>query len=660
MKKWLPILLLVWIFSSTCQLYAQTYTAPAGSLSEAGLMRPIHLVQQNVRWYSASTDLFTYWVDNGLYGFYGPQPKIFVDGIPVDANFFGWQDLNMLPISQTRRGTYSLNAQIHEGIIAPAGYINFKNPKVKRGISVHASHFMGIETGDPGPYKYDSLKITPNIDRWGPDDQFSLSYRKGNWYTKAIYLRRHYNPTDLPLNARLHITSSMLGTNNHYVNHVLVTQTRSGLFETGYDEKNWGMRARAAYGDSKDYVFLQPFGREVPAKTSYKQLAFTAYYKTIHWKFNGRYIEHQKFITKRFKQTPYIFDWKQRAPTVSLSAGYHSAKLKIKPGLSYQRLHTYAPGLNNQTNNLFTVSLNTTIPINERTKLKGQLNADVNGSRMAKTLRINFPLQLEKHWKLIPGFSHRELLPIRQESFSYWVNRGYTFADSLHIPYQSSVAIRKERLNVFNIQNNISITPDISFKLDTRLIHHLSLNIPFQQVRPNEYRTDTKPGPFSVTQEAGTRFGLVGQISQSISGLLQQSLAVNYSHTISGSRRYKNYFRQLPQTKIQYRMDINPGSNLTLSMNAIYRTSTKWNEFKAIEGNHYRLPVGIPIRHVGGTFHTRTPSYANITLSAQKWFWNRHVSVQIAVRNLLNDQIRMHPLGDKYATMFQLKIGVNI
>src|SRR5699024_9516722 len=135
---------------------------------------------------------FTYWLDNGIYGFYGPQPKIFVDGIPVDINFFGWQDLNLLPLSQTRSGSFGLPTQVHKGILAPAGYINFDNSRLEKGINGHFSHYAGIETGDPGPYQFDSSTVTPNVDRWGPDNEIALAYKTHGWYLKALYNHRHY------------------------------------------------------------------------------------------------------------------------------------------------------------------------------------------------------------------------------------------------------------------------------------------------------------------------------------------------------------------------------------------------------------------------------------------------------------------------------------
>ncbi len=642
-------------------LFAQTQLNFPDSLRDAGLMRPIHLVKQDIRWYHASTDLFSYRIDNGNYGFYGPQPKIFVDGIPIDVNFFGWQDLNMLPLSQTETGLFGLVSQVHKGILSPGGYINFRNPTLKNGLNGHISHYAGIETGDPGPYKYDSAKVSPNIDRWGPDNEIALGYKKNGWYAKALYNHRHHNPTDLPLNARLHFTSSSLGTNTEYVNHSLVTTTESGLFETGYRSSEWGVRGRLIYGSSKDYVFLQPFGREVPAKMNYHQFALKGYFKTDHWEFKAQARTHQKYIHKRFKLTPYIFNWKQLGPTFTVSTTYQHHHFKIKPGITYEHLFTDAPGLNHAGNKLLTLFLHATLPVNKHLTFHTRLSADFNGRyQRAKILHFNLTWHPTDFWKLIPEFSHTEVLPIRQQAFSYWVKRGYTFADSLGIPYPPSFKLKKNKLNIYKLRNVISINKNMAFELGIGIIQHRSINIPFEQVKASEFLTDTKPGPFSITQQKGTRFRLFTQFRQTVGNSFRQAFSVLYQHSIAGDDAYRNYFRQMPDAKIQYQADVSPGKDLTLSLTALYRTSTNWNEFNAIEGNHYRLPGGIPLPYTGGPFHTRTPSYANITLSVQKYFWKRHISAHISVRNALNDQIRMHPMGTNLPTVFEVKVSLNI
>jgi hypothetical protein len=640
---------------------AQKNAQPTDSLAEAGVMRPSDLVGEDIRWNAASPGLFTYWMDNGLYGFYGPQAEVYVDGIPLDANFFGWQNLNMLPLSSTKKNSEGRNQQVFNDNLSPGGFINFESAQLDSGFSASASFFAGNETGDPGPYVYDSLKTTPNIDRWGPDGELSLAYSTGRWYGKGVLSVRNHQQTDLASNARLHFTSSLLGTNQRYVNHRIYSTSRSALLETGYNAGKWGVRARTVQGLSKDYIFLQPFGREVPAKTGYRQLAIEGNYDAGSWMFKGRYMAHQKTIDKRIELHTYIFNWDQRNHTFSASARYRSDGFSITPGIIYERLKTMAPGLErNPFNDLITFSLKSSVPFTDIASLKVDFSADYDERNAAESLRLNFPVLLSDNWKVTPEVLYTEILPIRQHSFSYWVNRGYTFAEELDIPYDASDSVEKNTLTALKLRNDVTLGSGFSLVLEQQLINHQTLNVPFQAVEANAFITDTNPGNFSITQENGNRLEIYSELEHKISNMFRQSAALVLQRTISATNGYQNYFRQVPDTKFKYQIDLQPVPNLLLSLNATYRSSTEWNEFAAIEGNENRLPNGIPIRNVTGTFHTETPAYTDVSLSVQKWFFNRHLNTQFSLRNLLNEEVRMHPLGGELATKFDIKINVKL
>src|SRR5680860_942873 len=113
------------IMSLSLPCLAQTET-PADTIRAASVMRPNDLVKQIPRWNMASTDLFTYRLDSGLYGYYGPQPQIMIDGIPVDANYFGSQNLNMLPlfIDNIETSTSRFTPGVYNNTLAGAGLID--------------------------------------------------------------------------------------------------------------------------------------------------------------------------------------------------------------------------------------------------------------------------------------------------------------------------------------------------------------------------------------------------------------------------------------------------------------------------------------------------------------------------------------------------------
>ncbi len=652
--------LFIFLMGVTSSVNAQT-DSQADTLSITGSMRPLGIVQEEPRWNITSTDLFTGWISSGLYGFYGPRPKILLDGIPIDINYFGWQNLNMLPIfvNNIDEAQSLFAPQVYRQTLASAGLVNFKTEPVTAGFSAHAFYYIGNESKDPGPWAYDSLKMSPNIDRWGPDAGFALSYGSSSgWHAKGQYLFRNHKPKDLALNLRMHFTASLLGTNQPYVNHQIYINSQSGLLETGYRSSKWNIKARTVVGTNDDYLFLQPFGREIPAQTAYRQLAVQSNYTIKNWNFEARYILHRKTIDKRIDLHTYIFDWARLAHNVALSGEYNVDNFKVKPGIIYEQMQTKAPGLNQQNDKITTFYLNSSWQMSNASRLYLQNSVDYHNENYAGTLRLGSSLKIIGNWKINPEIYYTQVLPVRQHSFAYGVKRGYTFGDSLGIPFDRHVQVDKNKSVVMKFGNKFALGANVTLYFKPKFIHHYLLNVPWQVVAYSDL-TNTTPGTFTVTQESGERLSLLAGVSHSISSLFEHSISFHLQQTLNSSERYKNYFKQIPDTKIQYQFDIYPTSGLRLSLNAVYRSSTEWVELEALEGKEYGLPGGIPIRPFTGTFHTKTPSYLNLSLSARKWFWDQHLSTQFNIQNLLDQEVRMHTMGAELAPKFSVKIALH-
>src|SRR5699024_5856444 len=182
---------------------------------------------------------------------------------------------------------------------AEGGLINFVTEALKPGLTAKAFYYAGNEAKDPGPWAYDSLKMSPNIDRRGPDNGILLAYNAKKWFVKGLYEKRFHKPHDLAHNLMLHITNSKLGRNNTYVNYPLYIDSESALFKAGYNSAHFEIQSRLVLSDNKDYLFLQPFGREVPVSMKYHQFALQGKYNYGNWQFSSRYIFDNKSLHKR-------------------------------------------------------------------------------------------------------------------------------------------------------------------------------------------------------------------------------------------------------------------------------------------------------------------------------------------------------------------------
>ncbi len=620
---------------------------PADTLHDAFLIRPLSIVKEEPRWNRASTDLFTAWLSSGLYGLYGPQPQIMLNGIPFNANFFGWQSLNALPVfvQNIDKAASQFAPGVYRHVATGAGLINFKSEPLKRGFTAQAFYYSGNETKDPGPWAYDSLKISPNIDRWGPDRGIFLAYKAQAWYAKGVYLRRFHKPKDLAQNLRLHITNALLDDITEYVNYPINIKSRNGLFEAGIATSHLNFKTRLTLSESKDFLFLQSFGRELPVETKYRQFAIQGKYSNGRWSLKARYLFDYKSINKREEQHFYIFDWKQLIHSISLSGKYETGGFSVTPGAIFKQINTDAPGLTSPRDNLLTLFLKGDLRVNShfRLYLNNYLDFHKNIQSLAGSFRFGAAIQLTKGWQVNPEVYYSETLPIRQHSFAYWVKRGYTFAERLGISFDNPVNVLENEVLSLKLSNLFSFG-DFTFQFVPRFIKNYRLNIPWQVVTYYEF-THTLPGNFTVSQHPGSRLKWLFYLDHSYSSLFQQSLTLYLQNIIDGSERYRNYFKQIPDTKIKYQFDITPVRGLQISLNAIYRSSTEWVEFRALEGKEYRLPIGIPIRPFTRTFHTTVPSYINIGLSVRKWFADRRISLQLGLQNILDQEVRLHPIG---------------
>lgn len=424
------------------QAKAQSYSEQQDSLQSSTLINPNDLLHTIPDWDVATTDGFTYRVNSGLYGFYGPQPTTYLDGMPVDFSFFNWQNMNMLPLSMEKVTSisYSSAPQVYNQGIAGAGYLNVHTVRPDSGFNAHGSFTLGNQIEDPGPSSYDSTKVTPNIDRRGPHYLGELSYLGSHWYAKAQLSLRQHQPTNLNNHHRIASYSFVDG-----VYYPIKNTINNGLAEVGYSSAKWKLRTRALYSENEEYLFFQPFGREVPGITGYKQLALQGSRSFQYWNIKGRYIGHEKTIDYRINNKDYNFDWNQLTHSFSLSGHFDKQGLQFGSGVILEYADTRGLQLENDQF-IGTFFGDVTIPLHPDHSLHGDLNVDVATLETATSASLGSSHELTSDWKLSTDLSYDELLYYRQQNSSYWVKRGYNIYDQLGIGQSIPFSSQKKSL----------------------------------------------------------------------------------------------------------------------------------------------------------------------------------------------------------------------
>jgi hypothetical protein len=432
------------------------------------------------------------------------------------------------------------------------------------------------------------------------------------------------------------------------------TNSQSGLLETGYNSGKLTFKARGIAAEDRNYIYLQPFGREVPSEARYGQLAFDAKYKSDTWNFGLRYIVNQKKLTRRNSDHDYVFDWSQLGNSFKGTLTYAKQPITVSGSLRFDDLTTKAAGILRKNDFITGLVLDTKLEGHRAYSFRVNAGIDIHQNRTAKSLGAVYRHIPEGgDWNMRLDASYSETLPIRQSSFGYWITRGYNFYRELDIKIGSPLEISKDRLLNFSLGNTFKATSDLTFSITLNLTHHDELNIPWQVLGYDE-QTGSSPGNFVISGEQGTRFALQTSATQQAFKWLRQEVSIDLNTTLLGSSRYKDYFRQIPPTQIKYRVDLAPVRNLSLSLQGRYRSATHWKEFRALDGQEYRdIDNLFPV--FSGTYSSTAPSQFDIEAGAKKWFWEKRLSLQFTVQNLLNDEVRLHPFGADRALMFNIK-----
>ena len=637
---------------------AQHVSEQQDSLSTSILINPNDLLHTIPEWDVATTDGFTYRVNSGLYGFYGPQPATYLNGIPVDFSFFSWQNMNMLPLSMEKVTSISYRStpQVYKQSIAGAGYLNIHTAMPDSGFHAHGSFTLGNQIEDPGPFSYDSTKVTPNIDRRGPHYLGELSYLGSHWYAKGQISLRQHQPTNLNNHHRIASYSFVDG-----VYYPIKNIINNGIAEVGYSSEKWTFRTRALYSENEEYLFFQPFGREIPGITGYKQLALQGSRIFHNWTIKGRYIGQENTIDYRINNKDYNFDWNQLSHSFSLSGHFNKKGFQLSSGAILEYADTKGLQLKNDQF-VGTFFGNITLPIHADHSLHGDLTIDIATLETATTASLGSSHSLTDDWTLSADIAYNELLYYRQQNSSYWVKRGYNIYNQLGIGQSLPFSSQKNRSFSTKLTNQFQLASATTLSLEGEYLHHADLNIPWQVVERDEdvYKgLYTLPQDFEFTSENGNRLKLNLTFSQRISPVIAHSIDLIGQYTLDGTSRYQSYWKQIPQHRLNYEFKYQPVSDLSLSMMGTYRSSTTWREYQNLDGFRYRsLQPQYPFQY--GTFHTRTPSFFNVNITAKKWFWDQRLATTFSVRNLLNTEVRYHTLGLDKALQFVIKASLSL
>ncbi len=596
-------------------------------------------------WNYASLDRMSMLTNSGDYGFYGPQAMFLLDGIPFDPSFFGVAYSQHFPLP------YFLTSQIElknghgvlHGINYHAGLMNIQSESVKDGLSVFGSGQYGHNSGEPGPWVFDPDRVSPNVERFGPWINGGVSFKLGNWYAKGFLKFQEYKHVDEFVQLRM-INSRRSPTDP---SDWLGVDTRSllRLAETGFTASWISVKVQAYQSESEDFLFFQPFAREIPAEFEVNQYSALS---TIHFTPNvgirGLFQYREQGLNYRLNRFDYNFDWKKEMNSIRGSLFYLGDRFQADIGTEYELTDITAPGLSEYERIITTIFVNQELQIVPQFLISATAQVQVSGDNTAHMAGGSFSIDPSSFWNMNLAGSYSELLPEVAHPLEHQVNSGYYIFDHLDIPFELPGQIKNTRKVSFSNHHQFTMGDMFSLGLSAEWMHHISMNIPFQAAL-YDLEFSTMPGNFSLLPEISGQRLIAGADVQFIPlRNMVHRAAITLQRTLGGDQEYETYWKMIPDFMVQYSIDYTPYSDVNLVLNLQYRSETTWNEFSNLDGELNRtFHVQYPFRFF--EFSDTTPKHFNIDLKMGKWFWGQRLRGELVLKNLLNTNYQTHPLG---------------
>ncbi|REL39256.1 hypothetical protein DYD21_04700 [Rhodohalobacter sp. SW132] len=630
-----------------------THTDP-DSLESNKIIRTDDLMNRIGRDY-ISVDRLSFTVYSPKYGYFGPQPDFIIDGIPSQVDFFGITNPVHLPavltsidrMEETDQPWYTND------------HISIQTTDIQDGFSFTGSSIITNEAGEPGPWVYDPERITPNVERFGPGVDLESTYKRGHYYGRGLFrFHRHMN-TNLSVQRRM---KNMVAFPAEGEWLQAEARTLSGAAEAGYKSEDLHIRGRFMTAKSDEFLYFRQLGREVPAKPEQHQYSVAADIRLSNDLYMQSYVQlHHREIGYRRNQFEHEFGWSEQKVTLHSYFQYRTGDNYIGFGASFRDIGTEAPGLQNEQNRFADLMLDSRQLLGTRSQLYVSTALTLHGGDPGVQTDLEFSFQPTERWETGIRTEYEEKLFRDSNPMDYLVIRGYDLQDQFGISWDSFGSSDPGNSSVWTtfLFNEIEPDEDLKISQTLSLIHHRALHIPFQPV-VYDAPLHTRPGMYQLLEnESGTRIEFSLGADHNLSNQFQHRFKTTLSYTAGGTEAYNDFWKQAPDVWLLYSADYSPFHDLDLRAQIRYRSSTRWKEFDAIEGETYRsFNTQYPFSY--GTFTSSPPSHLNIDMSAAKWFWNQRIRAVVMVKNLLNRDYFPHPLAVREGFTFGLKGEVRL
>jgi hypothetical protein len=618
-------------------------------LKTAGITRISDILLLADNWHLSTIDGYTWRAAvNGLNTFDDQAWTVLLDGQRMNLKTMDVINLNQLPVDLTHIDSVEIisSPRLHHGEFTDKGLIHIHTRRPRPGLSALGHYYAGNETGDPGPHLYTQYR-TPNVDRIGFDESLSINAAQENWSARFFLLWQTHSFSDYALHRRVLSTFGEWSGLNLWTAYC-----RFGL-ETARGEHELIMGY--SFGD-KHRVFFSPFGREIPVIDLAPHFGLNGRVPSIAGNLDFLYRLQVNRKTLRKSSNLLDFDYNYSLQNI------HAVVLGELLGTSYSG--NLGVGVDHY---LFDTSPDLLFPSYMIGKFFGELHArrsrwfrpSLGAMLLANNGGTALKTSLSNQWAVNPGNSISASMAFSQRLFEednspwFWIEQGYRVLDDQDVEYSISG----------DLDQSVRITADISWSLAfgddlaaVAAVFYRQLDGLYLERLTYQYVPDVCAfvSPVSLLGDLGGKIGGISiALSQSPGRDFSQRLFYMYQTALNGDQDFSNAYRAIPEHKAGYRVGWVPFDNVALWAMISYRSSSMYYAYQDAGPQICQLTNLI------------TPVYSSvlknttvIDLSMKKWFWKHRISGQIILRNIMNKELRYHPVGAGFGLSMLIQVNV--
>ena len=598
-------------------LGAQTVTVvKRAEIERSGWNRIAELLEGAAGWRRSSVDGATFAASpDGL-----PEPGesaagtvqwvVFVDDQPMQTNAFGLHLLELLPVTpgQIDSVVFVGGPSVVNGTPAPRGAMRIYTSRPRSGAFARLTYEHGDETGDPGPYRYTTLR-SPNLEKLGPFAHADLGYATPRW---SLDLGAHFtslNTTDSILQSRFPGFFTQVPQDVNTVTPTL----RADLHAFGHHE------LLAGYGEQRGLLLVPTTTREQSVKSRATTVSIggaldsvggTVFgYRASVWSADARELD---------SPLPFAIGHRRELSSASLDARRSIGRASLALGAGAYKWRLERDG-------------------GTRTRTAGRELASLRAPIARSSIELTGALVSGARGSTADGLASWTLAVDPATSLALSVATMHEHPDLDGTWIDAAVLGRETRSeNTRFSSGTIALTRRLGDRLalaaDARVEHVADWRLAGAPILPGTALPDTS----ALETVSGTFAGGGVRLESIGTGVWHGSVAYDRLTLTSGDPGMRDGARSSPADEFRAQVSTTPLRDFRLTGTVNLVSGTAWPGFGA------------------DSAMLRVPAMTRIDASAEKWMWARRLRIELLFQNILNRPERYHPYGAQWNLRWHL------